>query len=642
MTEDVRPTWPRRWPAYRFLGLILALASALLLVRLWLRLALPLEQFYFPVYVRGTLLPNLPTIPFHGHGIASESAFHVVFFGRYVATDEMLPHPPGPLSIRIVRLNRAGFIAWLREHIYHGRTLMQTLRWPLAGFGFCLVLFVAGGAYLDHAHNLEARNGRRLRGPGLISRWRFNWRTKGDGLRFRTDNWRNPLEWIQPGDSGRCLRIRRDREAHHIQIAGDTGSGKSTLVRDVLFQVEERGEIAIIFDPDREYIQEFFSEERGDWVLNPKDERCPYWPIGDEASDEAEATPIANGFFPDEPTMQRFFLTHTRAIFAYLLATYRPSVFELAYWMAHPEEIDKRVEGTEHAHTLSANAAPQRAGILGSLNEAGKPLRMMPAHAQGRRIWTVREWVKERRGWIFITSTPDTIDALRPLQSLWLDMLILKLQANQRKPNQQRVWMILDELASLNALPQLHTALTKQRKSDNPIVLGFQGMSQLDALYGKKAETILSQAFTNIVLRTREPRAAKHLSELIGKAQLERIRESKPARWFQRRHRTYSTERVVDPVVMESEIQGLEDLTGYFVQQDKVVAIRFHPRPRRHRAIDLVERMIPVFELRPLDLETGESSGSAKPGSTGKAETRAIEQAMNLNAYTSCSTSQNL
>ena len=530
MTEEVRPTWPRRWPVYRFAGLILAVACGLLLIRLWVKLAPPLEQFYFGTYLKGSLFSDFPTIPFHGRASQSGSPFHVAFVGRYIATDDLLEHSPDPLSVRIVRLNPKGFHAWLQQHIYHGRTLLQVLRWPLAGLGVCVVVFVALGAYLDQAHDREARNGRRLRGPGLISRWRFNWRTKGDGLRFRIDNWRNPLEWLQGGDSGRCLSIRRDREAHHIQIAGDTGSGKSTLVREVLFQVEERGEVAIIFDPDREYIQEFFSDKRGDWVLNPKDERCPYWPIGAEAQDEAEATPIANGFFPDEPTVQRFFLTHTRAIFAYLLAAYRPTVNEFAYWMAHPEEIDKRVKGTEHAHTLTANAAPQRAGILGSLNEAGKPLRMMPAHPEGRRIWTVREWVKERRGWIFITSTPDTIDALRPLQSLWLDMLILKLQANERKPGQPRVWMILDELASLNALPQLHTALTKQRKSDNPIVLGFQGMSQLDALYGKKAETILSQAYTNIVLRTREPRAARHLSELIGKAQLERIRESKPAR----------------------------------------------------------------------------------------------------------------
>ena len=144
--------------------------------------------------------------------------------------------------------------------------------------------------------------------------------------------WRTPsarkfpqsFEWLKGGDCGRDLVIQRDKEAHHIQIAGDTGTGKSTLVRQIVSQIEARGELAIIFDPDREYIQEFFSERRGDWVLNPKDERCPYWPIGAEADDEAEATPIAMGLFPDDPTLQRFFLTHTRAIFAYLLAAYKP------------------------------------------------------------------------------------------------------------------------------------------------------------------------------------------------------------------------------------------------------------------------------------------------------------------------------
>jgi type IV secretory pathway TraG/TraD family ATPase VirD4 len=189
------------------------------------------------------------------------------------------------------------------------------------------------------------------------------------------------------------------------------------------------------------------------------------------------------------------------------------------------------------------------------------------------------------------------------MQSLWLDMLILKLQTAAPEPGQSRVWMVLDELASLNALPQLHNALTKQRKSDNPIVLGFQGMSQLDAIYGKKAETILSQAYTNIVLRTREPRAAKHLSELIGKAQLERTRESKPTGLLHHKQGSYSSERVVDPVVMESEIQGLEDLHGYFVQQDKVVPIRFRPQAKRNLAPALVERIIPPVQHRPLDPE---------------------------------------
>ena len=200
---------------------------------------------------------------------------------------------------------------------------------------------------------------------------------------------------------------------------------------------------------------------------------------------------------PKVPTRQQFFLSHTRAIFAYLLARYKPTVNELAYWMAHPEEIDKRVKGTEHEHTLTVNAAPQRAGILGSLNEAGKPLRMMP-HTAKDVVSGPPNWAEKRKGWIFITSTPETLDALRPIQSLWLDMLILKLQTSEPKPGQPRVWMVLDELASLNALPQLHSALTKQRKSGNPIVIGFQSMSDVDAIYFRSSRRPSCLSLTRI------------------------------------------------------------------------------------------------------------------------------------------------
>ena len=104
--------------------------------------------------------------------------------------------------------------------------------------------------------------------------------------------------------TGRDLVIDRSKEAHHFQISGDTGSGKSTLIRRILYQVEERGETAIVYDPHREYIQEFYNAARGDIILNPKDERCPYWPIGEEADDEAQAFPLAEGLFPDHPTSQ--------------------------------------------------------------------------------------------------------------------------------------------------------------------------------------------------------------------------------------------------------------------------------------------------------------------------------------------------
>ena len=218
--------------------------------------------------------------------------------------------------------------------------------------------------------------------------------------------------------------------------------------------------------------------------------------------------------------------------------------------MAHPEEIDKRVKGTEHAHTMTENAAPQRAGILGTLNEAGKPLRMMPTNQEGRKKFTIREWARKRRG--VDLCHVDLGDHRCPpaLQGLWLDMLILKLQADDVAEDAKRCWLVLDEVQELQRLPQLPKALTRQRKSDNPIVVGFQGMAQIDANYGKQAETMLSQPFYNFMLRTQESRASKHLSERIGSVQLERVKESKPASLFNNRHRTYSTERVIEPLVL--------------------------------------------------------------------------------------------
>ncbi len=71
------------------------------------------------------------------------------------------------------------------------------------------------------------------------------------------------------------------------------------------------------------------------------------------------------------------------------------------------------------------------------------------------------------------------------------------------------VWFVLDELASLQRLPQLITAITENRKSNNPMVLGFQGKAQLETLYGHMAEVMLSQPATKIFLKTSEPNAAE-------------------------------------------------------------------------------------------------------------------------------------
>jgi type IV secretory pathway TraG/TraD family ATPase VirD4 len=78
------------------------------------------------------------------------------------------------------------------------------------------------------------------------------------------------------------------------------------------------------------------------------------------------------------------------------------------------------------------------------------------------------------------------------------------------------VWFVLDELASLQKLPQLATALTENRKSNNPVVVGLQGKAQMETICGHLAEAMLSQPWTKIFLKISEPRAAKWISDAIG------------------------------------------------------------------------------------------------------------------------------
>jgi type IV secretory pathway TraG/TraD family ATPase VirD4 len=64
-----------------------------------------------------------------------------------------------------------------------------------------------------------------------------------------------------------------------------------------------------------------------------------------------------------------------------------------------------------------------------------------------------------------------------PLQSPWLDLLILRLIT--ATPQKRETLFILDELAVLDTLSQLHTEVTENREFGNPMVIGAQDPAQV-------------------------------------------------------------------------------------------------------------------------------------------------------------------
>src|SRR5487761_772879 len=583
--------WPNPKPAWTIATVLLAVVSmAAVCSYRYAYVLTPLQKFYLTTFTRTGLRAGIGFRTGHyvllnvmdkkGSRLALDEEVIPVTTAKgettFALSEEAVKLGDLRLAFQQGQYDNAKLHAFLDHWIYRDQSFTDFLKPALwGGLGvFFLALLIA--IPKDAVRTRARKEGRRLKGPELVPVREFNRRNRSDGISF--EQTQTLLQRVF--GHAQSLKLPRAIEPSHILIMGDTGTGKSTLIRRILLQIEERSETAIVYDPALDYTPEFYAPERGDAILNPLDARMPYWSPGDELKSDAEALTLAASLFPDRHNENPFFVEGPRKIFAHLL-TFRPTPEEMAWWMCHEEEIDRRVKGTEYAAMIDRQAPAQRSGVLASLNMIADTLKLLPSEKETAARWSAAEWSKQRKGWLFLTSTPETRKRLLPLTSLWLDTLVLRLMnqgtADQGQTSPRKVWFVLDELASLQRLPQLHTAITENRKSNNPVVLGFQGRSQLETRYGHEAEAMLSQPATKIFLRTSECRAAEWISKTIGEVEIERLRESRSRGQLgrQRNTKSYNLERQVEPLVMASEISGLPSLRGYLKNENLVVRISF-------------------------------------------------------------------
>jgi hypothetical protein len=618
--------WPTRWPVSSFGALLIAFAVGVgIFVYRNAVLWTPLQRWYWDQYLSAQLMPTKANSPNSNYRLLAKVDRHGK---QQLALDaDVVPGPrqgrqliPFTLSsqarhagvvdlvLDLVHYSSQQMEKTLSDWIYDGQTPDDLVRpaW-IGGLGvlvFGLVLAIPR----DRARKRLLDHGRRLKGPQMVTVKEFNQWSGASGIGFATTKKKE------------TLAIPHSFESSHVMIMGDSGAGKSVLQRQLLRQIATRGETAIVYDPALEYTPQFFNPARGDLILNPLDARCPYWSPCDEVMHEAEALTLATSLFPDKPRENTFFVEGPRKIFAHLL-TLKPTPEQLVWWMSHEEELDRLLKGTELAAFIYRGAGPQRGGVLGALNMVADSLKLLPQQSETKRRWATEEWTRQKSGWLFLTSIPRFRERLLPLVSLWLDTLVLRLM-NQGDPAMRHAWFVLDELASLQRLLQLHTALTENRKSGNPVVIGFQGRSQLETLYGHEAEAMLSQPATKIFLHTSEPRAAKWISDMIGEVEMERLKESVNTGQWPRmgKSKTYHTERHIEPLVLPSEISGLPRLHALLKMDNLVVPFSFPylapvraqpgfvPREIAPRAVEMQERPSrpsapPKQEVKPNETE---------------------------------------
>jgi type IV secretory pathway TraG/TraD family ATPase VirD4 len=607
--------WPPRGYLYTLGALFLACVATGFVVYLRFQYGLaPLERYYLPYYLRSETAGL-------AHPASTYQMLYVfdgVSLGRPALETDVQPGSTvqsggKPLPMMLTpqaAVHGTCFLfreaprsyqnkiihAWIAHWIYGDVFLYKLFSMQLLFGAMAFVLQLPFSITRDIKRIKQLRYGRRLKGPVLVDVKSFNKAVAGTGIGITTNDTKLPL------------RIPRDAENKHFLIVGDTGSGKSSIIRQMLYQVAARGDSAIVYDPACEFVKQFYNPHRGDIVLNPLDARMPYWNPSKELRRKAEAKALAVSLYQPDGVTNRIFVEAPQKILAHLLS-YLPTPEELIQWMSDPAEIDRRVKGTEYWMLIDPKAPQQRTGVLGSLNMSADSLRLLPKENETASVWTATKWAETRQGWIFITSRPTMREALRPLISLWIDTLVLRL-LNEPMADQKPVWFVIDELASLQRLPQLHTAITENRKSQNPVILGFQGRSQMEARYGENAEAMLSQPATKIFLRTTAPRAAKWVSEAIGEVEIERLRETHYD--GTRAGRNFALDRQTEPLVLPSEISGLDDLRGFLKHGNHVARFSFPFIALEEKSSGFDERKMDdlIVPSTPLPIETQEIQGN--------------------------------
>jgi type IV secretory pathway TraG/TraD family ATPase VirD4 len=381
-------------------------------------------------------------------------------------------------------------------------------------------------------------------------------------------------------------------ETRHFKLIGTTGTGKSTAISGLLGAALARGDRAVFADPDGGYRARFFQRRRGDVILNPFDPLSVKWDPFAEIRAPWDIEQLSSGLIPatEDPSgrewrgyARTFLSAVTRR--CYEAGCQDASELWRLLTVASSSELRTLVAGSPAQPFLEAENARMFGSIRSVAGTAAVALEYV--QAQRARSFSVREWVRNGKGVLFIPYGAAQIAALRSIIATWMRLAIFELMG--RAEEGPPLWFVVDELDSLGAIDGLKDALARLRKFGGRCVLGFQSVAQVSATYGGgEAQTIVENCGNTLILRcsgSENGGTSQFASRLIGEREVLRRQTSRGrdrGGWFTsgsaRRSTTVTRQQVLEAAVLAAEIEQLPDLTGYLKTAASPVWLRVSVR----------------------------------------------------------------
>lgn len=436
-----------------------------------------------------------------------------------------------------------------------------------------------------------------------------------------------------------------DGELEHTMITGGVGSGKSVAIHSLINSIRERGDRAIIYDPEGEYIRDHY-DPNCDVILNPFDDRSPTWSPFFDAKEQVEWDRLGHAIFKAPKAGDPYWTDISRAIFTwgcYELQREQPNAdleTALGLFFGKTDALRKLLAGTPANKHLGEENSQRTASIESMLTDGVQPLVYL---LNRKQPFSIKRWINhpERRpGFLFLSAPESHIETLRPLLGFWSDIAVSSLLSRMTQGIPPiPTWIILDEFPSLGRIDSLAEGPARLRKHGGAMVFGLQQVSQLKDTYGtERALTIIGQSTNKLVLRANDPDTAKTMSLMLGERKMHRVSENT----------TYGANTIRDgvgiipkeemePVFTPTQIMNFPALSGAVRVSNRrpsepfpiaTVKFRFQERPK------LNEPFVPLVGPSPVEtfLQGQKAAKLAASGAAKAPSPAAAHHANTVNA----------
>lgn len=432
-------------------------------------------------------------------------------------------------------------------------------------------------------------------------------------------------------------------ENRGLFIQGSAGSGKSQVIKQMIYDIRNRGgrDKLIIYDRKPEYLPIFYRD--GDIIICPADRRHTPWDLFAEIRSELDVGGVIASLIPESSGgegNQRFWDSSARDVMKATLLRLKnmhpdPSNKELVEFLfSHSSDIGefwkelkkdsasahfgKTLAPAENKQSMSNVPSSVMATLSSYISSFTRP------EVAEKGWFSIKEWLisPETEGQAIFLVNPAKYSS--DYQSFFTVILDIAMREMISIPNDinRRVWFFADEFGSLFKLDSVVRLLAEGRSKGACTVLGTQDLAQIRQKYKDDTETLVNNCNSKVIARVTSKDEARYMSEMIGELEVEK--ESAKTDYGFDKDKGFSMslhdssaggDRRTKAAVMPAEISNMADLTYLCKFGDKKWfrnKMEYYPWSKHEFFPDFIQRPADFFDSRKLLRNQPAASGQRR------------------------------